>query len=204
MGAFTEFLEEGLRKTLHTFDMDHTLVEPPSNVQVHINKGGRRVRSLDAKKYNTYKLQPGESHDFSDFKKARLMQHAHPIHKIINRMNTLRRRGFKTEILTARADMDDKNEFGKHLGRMGIDIDKTHVRRSGNVEGTSTGDRKRRVLSDLIKKHGYKEVHLYDDDLGNHEHFAKLKQDHPGVRLISHIVSHNPHTGETSVRTIRH
>jgi hypothetical protein len=123
---------------------------------------------------------------------------------MINRLNNLKKRGFKTEIVTARSDFDNKNEVKKQLMKHGIDIKTTHLRRAGNVEGDSTGDRKRKVISDLIRKHRYKEVHLYDDDINNHKHFAKLRQEHPAVRLISHIVRHNERTKRTNTVTVRH
>lgn len=207
MKSFREYLEEGINTTAHLFDMDETLVaHDPRHLKIHVRDNqGKLVRSLTNQEFNKYKLKPGEHYDFKDFKSAKVLgKSAHPIHSMINRLNRLKRRGFRTEIVTARSDLDDKHAVRKHLMKYGIDIDTTHLRRAGNVEGTSTGDRKRRVISSLITRHGLKEVHLYDDDLGNHAHFAKLKHDHPGVRLISHVVRHNEHTGRTSITTIRH
>lgn len=207
MKSFTEFLEEGLSKKLFAFDMDETLLaHDPKHLKVHIrNAEGKLLKSLTNQEFNKYKLKPGEHYDFKDFRSSKVLgQSAHPIQPMINRMNQLKRRGFKTEIVTARADLDDKQKVKKHLKKFGIDISTTHLRRAGNVEGSSTGDRKRKVISDQIKKHKYNEVHLFDDDLGNHKHFAKLKQDHPGVRLVSHIVRHNERTGRTNTITIKH
>ena len=207
MSLFTEFLEESKRTTLHAFDADETLVSHrPRHLRIHVrDHAGKLLRSLTNQQFNKYKLKPGEKFDFKHFTSAKKFEaSAKPIPHMINRLKRLHASGHKVEILTARSDLDDKNRFARTLNKFGINIDKVHVRRAGNVEGSSTGDRKRRVLSDLIKKHGYREVHLYDDDEGNHQHFAKLKQDHPGIRLYSHIVKHNEHTGETSVRTVRH
>jgi hypothetical protein len=207
MKSFTEFLEEGMSKKLFAFDMDETLLaHDPKHLKVHIRDAqGKLIKSLTNQEFNKYKLKPGEHYDFKDFRSAKVLgRSAHPIQPMINKMNNLKKRGFKTEIVTARADLDDKQKVRKHLSRFGIDIKTTHMRRAGNVEGTSTGDRKRRVISDQIKKHKYNEVHLYDDDLGNHKHFAKLKQDHPGVKLVSHIVRHNERTGRTNTVTVRH
>lgn len=205
--AFIEYLEEARSTTLHSFDMDETLFShDPKKLRVHVrDHTGKLVRSLTNQQFNKYKLKPNENFDFKSFKSARVFnQSAKPIHKMIDRLNKLHHNGHKVEILTARSDLDDKQSFSRKLKKSGIDINKIHVRRAGNTEGTSTGDRKRRVLSGLIRQHGYREVHLYDDDLGNHAHFAKLKQDHPAVRLFSHVVHHNEHTGQTTVRTIRH
>ena len=207
MLSFSNFLFEGLNRKLTIFDMDETLLaHDPKHLKVHIRDAqGKLLKSLTNQEFNKYKLKPGEHYDFKDFRSAKVLgRSAHPIQPMINKMNQLKRRGFKTEIVTARADLDDKQMVKKHLNKFGIDIRTTHMRRAGNVEGTSTGDRKRRVISDQIKKHKYNEVHLYDDDLGNHKHFAKLKQDHPGVKLVSHIVRHNERTGRTNTITVRH
>jgi hypothetical protein len=207
MLSFKDFLVEGRNKVLHAFDMDETLVAHDSkHLKVHIRDSqGKLVKSLTNQEFNKYTLKPGEHYDFKDFRSARVLaKSAHPIQPMINKLNDLKKRGFKTEIVTARADLDDKQKVRKTLKKFGIDIKTTHMRRAGNIEGTSTGDRKRRVLSQLIKKHGYNEVHLYDDDLGNHRHFAKLKQDHPAVRLVSHIIKHNERTNKTDVKTLKY
>jgi len=207
MERFIEFLEEGRRNVLHAFDMDETLLaHNPRHLKIHVrDHQGNLIRSLTNQEFNKYKLKPGENYDFKEFRSAKTLgRSASPIRPMINRLNRLKRQGFRTEIVTARADLDDKHAVRKHLMKHGINIDTTHLRRAGNVAGSSTGDRKRRVISDLITKHKLREVHLYDDDFGNHAHFSKLKQDHPGVTLVSHIIKHNEHTGKTSVRTVRH
>ncbi len=207
MNSTNNFIREGRNTTAHFFDMDETLLaHDPKHLKIHVrDSSGKLIRSLTNKEFNTYKLKPGEHYDFKDFKSAKVLEKSsHPIKPMINRLNNLKRRGFKTEIVTARQDLDDKHRVIKHLKKLGIDIKTTHMRRAGNVEGSSTGDRKRKVISDLIKNNRYKEVHLYDDDINNHKHFAKLKQDHPGVRLVSHIVRHNERTKRTNTITIRH
>jgi hydroxymethylpyrimidine pyrophosphatase-like HAD family hydrolase len=207
MISYKQYLSEGLNKKLFCFDMDETLLaHDHRHLKIHVRDNqGKLIRSLTNQEFNKYKLKPGEHFDFKDFRSSKILgQSAHPIKPMINRLNNLKRRGFKTEIVTARSDLDNKHQVRKHLLKHGINIDTTHLRRAGNIEGTSTGDRKRKVISDLIKKHGYKEVHLYDDDIANHKHFAKLKQDHPRVRLVSHVVRHNERTGRTNTVTIRH
>lgn len=207
MKSYKEFITEGIRNKAFFFDMDETLIaHDPRILKVHVrDNSGKIKRSLTNQEFNKYKLKPGEHFDFKNFRSAKVLgKSGRPIKSMVNKLNSLKKRGYRTEIVTARADLDDKQAVRKHLKHYGIDIDTTHLRRAGNVEGTSTGDRKRRVISALINRDKLKEVHLYDDDLGNHSHFAKLKQEHPGVRLYSHIVQHNEHTGKTSIRTIRH
>jgi hypothetical protein len=207
MISFKEFITEGIRNKAFFFDLDDTLIHhDPHKIKIHvIDSNGNRVRSLTTQEFNKHKLPLGHKYDFGEFKSAKVLRKSGtPIRSMINRLNKLRQRGNRTEILTARSDLDDKLAVKHHLKRYGIDIDKTHLRRAGNVEGTSTGDRKRRVLSDLIKRDKLKEVHLYDDDEGNHKEFAKLKLEHPDVKLYSHLVKHNPYTRKTIVVTTRH
>ena len=213
MQSFKEFKEKAEKEpvkghptSLHSFDLDDTLFESP-HMRVHVvDPSGKRVRSLTTQEYTNYRLPEGHRFDFNEFRSSEAFAHkARPIRKMLAKLKALKKNPKnKVEILTARSDLDDKPKFAHHLKRYGIDIDKTHLRRAGNVEGTSTGDRKRRVLSDLIKRDKLKEVHLYDDDEGNHKEFAKLKLEHPDVKLYSHLVKHNPYTRKTIVVTTRH
>jgi hydroxymethylpyrimidine pyrophosphatase-like HAD family hydrolase len=207
MKSFKNFLIEGRNSKLAIFDMDETLLtHDHRHLKVHVrDSNGKLVTSLTNQEFNKHKLKPGERYDFKHFKSARVLEKSsRPIKPMIDKLNNLKKRGYKTEIVTARQDLDDKHKVIKHLKKLGIDIITTHMRRAGNIEGTSTGDRKRKVISDLIKKNRYKEVHFYDDDVKNHEHFAKLKHDHPGIRLVSHVVKHNARTKKTNVVTVRH
>lgn len=208
MLSFSEFLvESGIRNKLHVFDMDETLLaHDPKHLKVHVRDSQNKlIKSLTNQEFNKHKLKSGEHFDFKDFRSAKVLgKSAHPIRPMIDKLNHLKKSGFKTEIVTARADLDNKHLVKKHLMKHGIDIKTTHLHRAGNIEGNSTGDRKRKVISNLITKHKYNEVHFYDDDIGNHNHFAKIKNDHPAVRLISHIVKHNEKTGKTNIITVKH
>lgn len=201
---FSEFLTEQKRKILHVFDMDETLFHYPdkhTEAKIHVNNpSGERVKSLTNVQFNNHKLEPHHSYDFSDFKSSdTFAKSAHPINKMIKRLKNIHRRNPHVEILTARADMDDKHKFGSHLKKHGIDINKVHVRRAGNLDKGTPAERKRNIVSGLIKQHGYHEVHLYDDSEENLNHFLGLKNHHPEVKLVAHHVQHNKDTGDTVV-----
>lgn len=190
-------------KTLHAFDMDETLFHHDhSKVKVHVlNKQGDRVQSLTNQEFNTHKLPPGHSYDFSEFRSTHIFkQSAHPIHKMIRKLKAIHKNNKNVEIVTARSDMDDKTGFMHALKHHGIDPKEIHVRRAGNLPG-KPGEVKRKVIGDLIKKSGYKKVHLYDDSEPNLNHFLSLKQDHPDVELHAHHIHHNPETNETKIKT---
>jgi len=204
MQFFTEFLIEE-ENSLHAFDMDETLFShDPTKLQIHVNDAqGNRVQSLTNQEFNSYKLPTNHSYDFSDFESSsKLYQTAKPIRKMIAKMKAIHNKGGKTEIVTARSDFDDQPKFKEFMNKYGVDINKIHVRRAGNLQGRAP-ENKKRVISNLIKQYGYKIVHLYDDSKENLSHFLLLKQDHPNVNFHAHHVNHNEHTGNTTITTTR-
>lgn len=195
MITFKDFLEEQRldpkSHTLHAFDIDETLFKHSDKLKVHVNDSqGKRVKSLSNTEYNTHKLEPGHSYDFSEFKSSRVFNKtARPIHSMIAKMNAIHRNNKNVEILTARSDFDNKEKFKNKMGKHGIDIDKIHVRRAGNLN-LPAPEAKKSVISDLIKKHGYKKIHLYDDSKANIDSMLSLKKDHPDVEFHGHHVVH--------------
>ena len=212
MLQFKNFItEESERKdpkstTLHAFDLDETLFHHDhSKVKVHVNdENGKRVQSLTNQEFNDHKLKKGHSYDFSDFRSTHVFkQSAHPIHKMIKKLKAIHKNNKNVEIVTARSDLDDKKGFSDALNNHGINTRDVHVRRAGNLGGTP-GEAKRKVISGLIKKHGYKKVHLYDDSEMNLQHFASLKQDHPDVELHAHHVKYDPETKDVKIKTTKY
>lgn len=200
MLSFYSFLKEEQErkdpksKTLHSFDMDETLfAHDPDKLRIHVHdKEGNRVASLTNQEFNGYKLPPGHSYDFSDFRSSDIFgQSAKPIPKMIAKLRAIHKNNKNVEILTARSDMDDKEEFGSHLAKHGIDINQIHVRRAGNLGKGTPPENKKKIISQLIKKHGYTKVHLYDDSKENLQSFLELKKEHPDVEFIAHHVQHH-------------
>jgi hypothetical protein len=201
--GFNALLEEK-KKILHVFDMDETLFHYPDKgkeAKVHVlDKDGKKVKSLSNVQFNTHRIEPNHSYDYSDFRSADIFKSsAKPIKKMIKRLKNIHRRNPNVEILTARGDFDNKEEFAKHLAAHGIDINKIHVRRAGNLDKGSIAERKRSIISDQIHKHGYHEVHLYDDSEDNLNHFLNLQHKHPEVKLNAHHIQHNKETGDVHV-----
>lgn len=203
MKSFSQFLYEN-PTTLHAFDMDETIFgHDHDKLRVHVRdkKTGRRVMSLTNTQFNMHKLNPAHEYDFSDFRSANVFKKsAYPIRPMLAKMKAIHNRGGKVEIVTARSDMDDKEEFGKHLKKYGVDIGKIHVRRSGNLNPRGgAAVNKAQMISNLIQQHGYKEVHLYDDSVENLQHHLALKKRHPDVTFHAHHVTHDPSTGKVTV-----
>jgi hypothetical protein len=161
--------------------------------KVHVKDSeGKHVESLDPQEFNHHKLKAGHSYDFSEFKSADKFKKAKPIRSMMKKMRTLHKSGKNVEILTARSDFDDQKKFAQKWQKHGVDISKgkVHVRRAGNIENTPTHEAKAKIISDAIKKHGHKEVHLYDDHKANIDAMLALKTQHPDVEFHGHHVQH--------------
>jgi hypothetical protein len=161
--------------------------------KVHVKDAeGNHVESLDPQEFNHHKLKAGHSYDFSEFKSADKFKKAKPIRSMMKRMRDLHKSGKNVEILTARSDFDDQKKFAQKWQKHGVDISKgkVHVRRAGNIENTPTHEAKAKIISDAIKKHGHKVVHLYDDHKANIDAMLALKKDHPDVEFHGHHVQH--------------
>ena len=200
---FAEYLEENDEKstTLQLFDCDGTLFDHDSTkLRVHVlDPNGKRVRTLTHSEFNTHQLPPGHQYDFSEFRSSDVFQQsAKPIRKMIAKLKAIHKNNKNVEILTARADMDDKDKFAQHMNKYGIDIDQIHVRRAGNMPGKAH-EAKAAVVSNLINQNGYKKVHLYDDSVDNLNAILKLKSKHPEVEFHAHHVRHDPETGRVVV-----
>ena len=191
MKRFNEYIAEN---SVHFFDVDKTLMDT-GNTHVHVkDEHGNTVEKLDPQEYNHHKLKPGHSYDFHEFGSSeKFAKSAKPIRKVLAKMNAIKKNGGKTEILTARADFDDKDKFAKKWKSFGVDIGpgQTHVRRAGNIK-LPTHEAKAKIISDQIKKNGYKKVHLYDDHMPNIQAMLDLKKDHPDVEFHGHHVKHGP------------
>lgn len=190
-------------KEIHYSDLDGTLVHhDDSKLRVHVvDKNGERIHSLTSTEFNTHKLPVNHDYDFGEFKSSEVFgKSSMPIKKVINKMQALHKKGHKVEILTARADMDDQKKFAHHMKKFGIDIDKIHVRRSGN-EYKNPAEGKKQHISDAITKHGYNKIHLYDDSKENLDAMLTLKKKYPDVEFNAHHVKYDPKTSETTIKT---
>ena len=202
---FLTFITEDKSKPdgLHLFDMDETLfAHDHHKLRVHVkDPSGKRVRTLSNQEFNTHQLPKGHSYDFGEFRSSDVFtQSAKPIRKMIAKLKAIQNNGGKTAILTARADMDDKDKFAHHMGKYGIDISKTHVYRAGNMQG-KPADTKAAVVRDIMSKNNHKKLHLYDDAQSNLDGFLKLKKDYPETEFHAHHVAHDPKTGDVNITT---
>ena len=191
MISFKAFLEEEKKSVLHVFDIDDTLFHTTAEVKVK-NAKGRTVRRLTNSEFNTYKLKPGQKFDYSEFKNAeKFKRESKPISPMIKRMNTIQNKAnkganHKVIINTARADFDDKHKFLSTFKDHGVDIDKIHVHRVGNIPGDELpADKKVKVVKQYIDKHDHKKVIMYDDSKSNLRALINMKKEYPDVKFIA-------------------
>ena len=175
-------------KKLVIFDIDDTLVN--TQTKVHVVKDGKIVNSLNSHDFTHYKLKPGESFDFEDFRNAReFFEKSKPIIPMMQQLKRDIATGNKVVMVTARADFDDKELFLDTFRKYGVDIDKVHVYRAGNSKQGTTEERKKAIIKTLLDKDDYTKAIMYDDAKPNLHTFIELKKDHPRTRFYAWHVS---------------
>ena len=175
-------------KKLVVFDIDDTLVH--TQTKVHVVKDGRIINSLNSHDFTHYKLKPGESFDFEDFRNAReFFEKSRPIIPMMQQLKQDIATGNKVVMVTARADFDDKELFLDTFRKYGVDIDKVHVYRAGNSKQGTTEERKKAIIKNLLDAGNYTKAIMYDDAKPNLHTFMELKRDHPNTRFYAWHVS---------------
>jgi hypothetical protein len=195
MLSFSSFITEQTRgKGLTIFDIDETLFQTKALVKVM--KDGKLVLTLDNQEYNTYKLKPGESYDYGEFRSAEVFRNTSvPIMKMIEKAKAIIRNavnaGSKVIIVTARADFDDKKKFLSTFRRYGIDIDNVYVERAGNLGLGSSAKNKRFIFHKYLRKGAYERVRFFDDAMSNITMFKALAKQYPGTYFEAYHVKHD-------------
>ena len=160
----------------YIFDFDDTLVK--TEAKIHIYKDGRRIKSITPEEYNTYKPDPAETQDMSDFVDPRLISKAKPykMWPALENINAAKKQGRSSSeifILTARAPAA-RLPIHNFLRNAGIDIPLENVITIGFDDGRphDIPAAKEKVLREI--KSQYPEVFFYDDSKGNIELAAKI------------------------------
>ena len=175
-------------------DLDETLFKTFAKIKVM--KDGKLLKSLTNKEFNTYKLNEGESFDFSEFDDAELFKETSiPIKKIVDRIKKMIVRIKETKsisriiLLTARGDFVDKEIFLSAFTKQGIDVSNKnifYIERAGNSHEGSIAERKRKIVLKYLMSGLYTKCRMLDDDLTNLQQFLALENALP-QELISEI-----------------
>lgn len=176
-------------RKLVIFDIDDTLVN--TSTKVKVVKDGKVIKKLNSHDFTHYKLQPGEEFDFGAFRDAReFFTKSKPIIPMINQLKHDINTGNKVVMVTARSDFDDKELFLDTFRKFGIDIDKVHVYRSGNITlKVPTEEKKKMIIRKLLSANDYTKAIMYDDAKPNLDLFVSLKDEHPGVKFYAWYVN---------------
>lgn len=176
---------------LTVFDIDETLFH--TKAKILVVKDGKVVKELDNREFNTYTLEPGESFDFRQFRDAKFFNATSvPIEKMWQKAKSTldkvgRRPGSKVIIVTARSDFDDRETFLDTFRKHGLDIDKIHVHRAGNLNLPS-GEAKKIIIGQYLETGEFNMVRLFDDAEVNLKSFLSLKQDYPNIKFKAYMV----------------
>jgi hypothetical protein len=178
------------------FDIDDTLVN--TDTRVNVVRDGKVIKQLNSHDFTHYKLGPGEEFDFGEFKDAReFYTKARPIPGMIKQLKHDIATGNRVIMLTARSDFNDRDVFLDTFRRFGIDMDRVHVYRAGNLAiKAATEEKKKIILKHLLGKEHFDKLIMYDDSVPNLNAFLSLKQDYPYSRFYAWHVDPNGQAAE--------
>ena len=195
MKTFLNYLDEAAGGKLSIYDMDDTIIRSP-HIQVHVkDKDGNRVGSLSTHDFADHTLEPGQSYDFAEFKKARNLRQSTPIPNMIRHINHAqqvanRSPNHKVAIVTARSDFDSGPQTIQALKRLGVkDMDNIHLHRAGNIPGNMPdADKKLVHIRKYLDTGKYKQAHMYDDSKRNLNAFHTLRKEYPHVAFSAYHI----------------
>ena len=98
-------------------------------------------------------------------------------------------KGSKVIVVTARADMDDKNLFIKTFEAHGIPMDNVYVERAGNMGGKNSAANKSVIFRKYLKSNDYARVRLFDDHKENLDALLDLKREFPNVEMFAYLAN---------------
>jgi len=177
-----QFSDEGEKGySITFFDIDETLFH--TTAKVLVMKNGKKVKELDNQQFNTYKLNPGEEFDFTQFRDARLFKdQSKPIEKtvkeIIKQTNEAILNGSKVALLTARQSFHDMATFKQAFIEQGISIEKIDINFAGDIakEAGSVALAKKQIVMKYLAFGEYHNAILLDDNRENLEEFLKISE----------------------------
>jgi hypothetical protein len=178
-------------KTLVFSDIDdaifHTSGEHGPKVLVKDKQSGKTTHELSSSEFNSHHLEPHQHYDFSQFKSSEIFSKSKPVRPVLAKVKAIQKNGGKVVFNTARSDMDDREKFLDHFKKHGVDIDNSHVHRTGNdTSKKSIGEKKNDVVKGYLSHNPQlKHLHLIDDHAKNLDEFLKLKDKYPHVKFTA-------------------
>ena len=205
MKKFLEYVQESAQfgeGSLTIFDIDETLFHTTAQIAVIKNK--KVVRRLSNSEFNTYKLQPGEEFDFTEFRSSEKFAESKPIPKMIAKAKAIShgialKPQSKVIILTARANFDDREKFLDVFRKQGLDMNKIRVERAGNITSDhEVAVKKAFIINGYLNTKQFRKVRLFDDSMANLRVFLQLKGLFPTVAFEAYFVN-----SDGSIKTVK-
>lgn len=188
MLKFKEYIKDN-KGYLTIFDIDDTLFH--TTAKIIIRKSGKALKKLTSAEFNTYKLSPGESADFSEFSDAeKFSKESTPITKMLNKAKALladteRHPNNRVIIVTARPNLDDRDTFLNTFKKYGLNIDKVRVERAGRISALSAPQSKAIIINNYLRTNQFNKVRLFDDSINNLKEFLKLEKHFPDIKFTA-------------------
>lgn len=181
-------------RTLNVWDIDDTLGK--TSAKVSVMKNDKVVKVLDPGEFNHYKLEPGESFDFSQFRSGKIFRDTFkPINNVLDRAKEIvwnQSENSHSIILTARADFNDHKEFLQAFRDHGFPIDHVYVERAGNIaklnDKSPAHINKGVILKRYLKSGKWDRVRMWDDHEKNLDMLFKVAAMYPNIEAIGYLV----------------
>lgn len=181
-------------KTLSVWDIDDTLFLSP-DTHVYVVAKNKIVKKLTTSEFNKYRLRPGESFDFKEFRDSNIFFHgAQPLSSnIAKAKKAIESKNSMMLVLTARANFNNKNLFLAKFKLYGLDLNtpESHVARAGNLNISSTAKAKATIIDKCLNTKKFTDVHMYDDDSRNLDAFLALESTFKNVNFKAFIAEKN-------------
>jgi len=177
--------------TLYIIDIDETLFVSDAKVRV-LDPQGNELRRLEHLEYKQYRPQARERLDYSEFDDADLFYRtSQPVSRMVERVKrimTEAKDGSFTIFLTARNDMDDRDVFLSVFKKHGIEIERGHIERAGNLQHEPRGYARKAIIIDkYLRRAQFEQAKMFDDDEDNLLAFLGLHATYPEIEMEAYL-----------------
>lgn len=180
--------------SLIAVDLDDTLLKTTAKILVRFPDG--REELLSTEQYGKLRNVPHEP-DFKEFSDP---------HKFITESTVMpnnmalfaqlqdevKRKmeddGSRIIILTARSDFASKDHVIYYLASIGVDVDRVHFERAGNISKGCTGSNKRKIVESYLDNNDFASFILIDDSISNLEKVFDISKSRTGISFHTILV----------------
>jgi hypothetical protein len=208
-------LAHPVRRSIHVFDLDDTLIRTAATVRV-LDAQGLETKRLTPAQFTTHELEDGDRYDFRDFGDVGLLAQGEPVGYTRTIIQTLLKNGTRSDfaILTARGDKRLHAPFLIRLfqGVFGIRLknslifnlsDERFLKYKDAIEvpeglrdhfsgrsfsKLSVPERKALVIGQDLAARGYNDISLFDDSRENLNAFKVIHKAFPHITYRPHFI----------------